>query len=459
MSDTKAISLPDRYDVLSRKAPGHMSEIITPVGDALDMIDTLLGDMEAAACGSFLILRGDTGTGKSTFIHTVGIFRNNVETITLAKDADLGQALGGLAPTRHALRIIVLEGREALTDVSQELLEKSIHSINAFVRTVSGEKTLIAWPVNRDDLALRLSSLASELGGEALVGLGDPVYRFPGPPKNRFLEIANNTIALLNQGENIHDLGISNLRAEEILAETSTIGAFLAKIRAELLANQKVLRALTKSDRSRVWIVVLAGNEPDGDVDGLTRGTLYSADIDRMLSVTQANIVGELKMYPEKLGMLGSYFDARILHFPIVAALAAVRSFAHPELRTKMKDVGMVVSPVPDAINRLKDSSICSSFTDSPMGARKVGGKPGNNTVASFEKLTAIAAKDDVPLNRAVADALVASGIITSYTLEGDFGNGLTRTTDIVAETTVGQVRLEMMWRKKTGVQKLPTMC
>jgi len=451
MSDTKAISLPDRYDMLRRKATDHMGEIITPVNDALTIVDNLLIDMCASSSGCFLILRGDTGTGKSTFIHTVGIFRKNVETITLAKDIDLSVALGALPATNCALRIVVLENREALTDVSNELLEKSIHSINSFVRTENGEKTLVAWPVNRDDLAERLAVLAKELGGEALIGVGEPIYRFGGPPKGKFLEIANNTIALLNQGENIHDLGISNARADEILEGTITIGSFLAKIRAELLSNQKMLQALVKSDRPRVWIVVLAANETDGDVDGLTRGTLYSADIDRMLSVTQANIVEELKQYPEKLGMLGTYLDARILHFPIVSALSAVRSYAQAELQGKMKDANMLTSAEPDTLNRLKETSVYSSFKNLPIGARKVGGKPGSNTVASFQKLTAIASKDDVQLNRAIAEALLASGAINSYTLEGDFGNGLTRRTDIVAETDEGQVRLEMMWRKKTG--------
>lgn len=296
--------------MLRRKAQAHIAEIISPVNDGLDMIDSYQADMRASSRGAFLILRGDSGTGKSTFIHTVGLFRKDIETITFTKDKDLSIALAELTATKFSLRIIVLEGREALTDVSNELLEKSIHSINSFIRTEEGEKTLVAWPVNRDDLADRLAKLGQELGGEALLGTGNPIYMFAGPPKDKFLEIANNTIALLNQGENIHDLGISNTRAYQLLENTNTIGLFLAKIRQELLANQTDLRKLAKSERPRVWIIVLAGNEPDGDVDGLTRGTLYSADIDRMLSVTKANIVEELKQFPEKLGMLGTYLDA-----------------------------------------------------------------------------------------------------------------------------------------------------
>lgn len=451
MSTNLEISLPDRYDMLERKAIGQLSQIISPVEEALEHIDLIYSDMKASSRGAFLILRGDSGTGKSTFIHTIGLFREEIETITIKKEDDINETLKYLPNTKAKLRVIVLEGREALTDVSKELLEKSIHSINSFIRTIAGEKTLVAWPVNRDDLANTLSKLAFELGAEALTGLDDPVYRFPGPPKSQFLNIANNTIALLNQGEQIHDLGISTVRAGQLLEESPTIGVFLAKIRRDLLANQRELSSLTKKELCRVWIVVLAGNEPDSDIDGVTRGTMYSADIDRMLSVTNANIVQELKQHPEKLGLLGTYFDARVLHIPVLAALAAVRTYANDDLKKVMKAAGMSTSPEKDTKDRIESTNLASSFKNVPIGAKKVGGKVGSNSVAAFEKLTNIAASNDVALNRALAECLVDIGMITGYQLEQDFGKGLTRRTDIVADTSNSKIRLEIMWRRKTG--------
>jgi DNA (cytosine-5)-methyltransferase 1 len=451
MNNTIEISLPDRYDMLQRKAVGQLSQIISPVEDALDHVDMLYSDMKASSRGALLIIRGDSGTGKSTFIHTIGLFRDEIETLTITKEEDIGRTLDSLATTHAKLRIVVLEGREALTDVSKELLEKSIHSINSFIRTPAGEHTLIAWPVNRDDLAQKLSELAAELGAEAMTGLGDPIYKFPGPPKSEFLKIANNTIALLNQGEQIHDLGISSTRAEELLHESATIGIFLAKIRKDLLTNQKALATLAKKEPCRVWIVVLAGNEPDSDIDGVTRGTMYSADIDRMLSVTNANVVQELKQHPEKLGLLGTYFDARVLHIPVLAALAAVRTYASGDLKKIMKAAGMSTSAQKDTKDRIESTNFAFSFKNTPIGARKVGGKIGSNSEAAFEKLTNIAASNDIALNKALAECLLAIGIIKSYKLEQDFGKGLTRRTDIVATTENTTIRLEMMWRRKTG--------
>jgi hypothetical protein len=451
MSPTIDISLPDRYDMLARKAVNQLSQIIAPVETALEHIDALHADMRASCRGTFLIIRGDSGTGKSTFIHTIGLFREEVETITFSKDQDVGDALRSLTPTTKKLRIVVFEGREALTDVSKELLEKSIHAINNFVRTPAGELTIVAWPANRDDLAASLSSLSTEIGAEALVGLESPIFRFQGPPKDEYIAIANKTLALLNQGETLHDLGISDDRSAVLVRESSTIGVFLAKVRRDLLSNQRQLATLTKKEVCRVWIVVLAGNEPEGDIDALTRGTMYSADIDRMLSVTNANIVKDLKEFPEKLGLLGTYLDARVLHVPVLAALAAVRTYAGDNLRETMKGAGMLAAPEKDAKERLADTNLVASFNNAPIGARKVGGKVGPNSVAAFEKLTNIASTNDVQLNRAIADCLKALGVINEYALEQDFGNGMTRRTDIVASTSSSNIRLEMMWRKKTG--------
>lgn len=451
MTSTIEISLPDRYDILARKATDQLSQIISPVDDALAHVDSMYVDMRASSRGAFLILRGDSGTGKSTFIHTVGLFREGIDVVTIAKNKDISDELESLPSVKGNMRIVVLEGREALTDVSKEVLEKSIHAINSFLRTPEGENTLVAWLANRDDLAIRLAELAGELGAETLVGLGDPIYRFPGPQKSQFVGIVNKTLALLNQGEGLHDLGISDDRAAVLVRESGTIGAFMSKVRKDLTANQQQLVGLVKKEACRVWIVALAGNEPEGDIDGLTRGTMYSADVDRMLSVTNANVVTDLKQYPEKLGLLGTYLDARVLHVPVLAALAAVRAYASEDLRKKMKDAGMTVAAEADAKERFLETGLTASFKNVPIGARKVGSKIGSNSVAAFEKLTALASDNDVPLNEAIAECLKDIGAIESYALEQDFGTGLTRRTDILAVRQGTKIRLEMMWRKRTS--------
>ena len=116
-----------------------------------------------------------------------------------------------------------------------------------------------------------------------------------------------------------------------------------------------------------------------------------------------------------------------------------------------MKAAGMSTAPEKDAKERLNETNLLASFKDRPIGARKVGGKVGSNSVTAFEKLTNIASTNDVQLNRAIAECLKDMGVITSYEVEKDLGTGMTRRTNILATTPTSSIRLELMWRRKTG--------
>jgi len=146
--DRLLLFVPDRFDVLERRAKHkhELKTIIVAVDDALAHLDDTYSDMIAAGRGAFWVLRGSSGSGKSTFLHTVNLFRQQVETISIQSDESVPQTLAALRkyePATEKLQIIVIEGREALTDFSVDQLEKDLHSINSFIRSCSGERALI----------------------------------------------------------------------------------------------------------------------------------------------------------------------------------------------------------------------------------------------------------------------------------------------------------------------------
>lgn len=442
--------VPDRFDILFRRAPGSLGDIIVPVDDSLRYFDDIYAEMESAGRGRFVIMKADSGSGKSTFLRTINLFREGVESLAFGTDVDVAESVKKLESSGDRLRVVVIEGREALTDLSSQDLEKYVHSINAFLRTEKGERTVIVWPCNTDDLVRSLSYIANKLGADALLGVGDPVYLFCGPSKSRYIQIAQQTISTLNEGASLSDLGISEDRAVELLRQVGTIGRYLGLVRDELNANRAMVSSLLAKERCHLWVVVVAGNDPDNDVAALTRGSSSTADIERMLAVTQANIVEELKRYPEKLGILGSVLDVRIIYVSIATALSVVRNYASDELREVMASKDLSKNSDSSADARLAQSELALAFQGEKLGTRSRG-KTGSNTLAAFEKLSSIASTNDIMLNKAVADSLVAGRLIGSYELEKDFGTGLTRTTDIYIKNGTEIVRLEMMWRKKTG--------
>ena len=101
--------------------------------------------------------------------------------------------------------------------------------------------------------------------------------------------------------------------------------------------------------------MVIAGNDPDADVAALTRGGQALVDIDRLMTSTEANVVKELKNYPDRVGILGSVLDARIVHLDMVTILAVAREYGDAELHELMRKKGMSTQADKSAATRLRD--------------------------------------------------------------------------------------------------------
>jgi hypothetical protein len=450
--DREDLYVPDRFEALREAGDEALHSIIIPVPEALGRIDERFREMRASRRGAFMLLRGETGAGKSTFLDTVGMFRQGVVAARVPASASIAEALEGLGPTTVP-RIAVLEGREALGQGSAEGIEESLHAVNAFVRSPAGGDTLVVWPTNTDEMTHMLVSVGSRLGGEALFGTGDPVERFGGPAQGDFVRIAEQTVQALNEGASLAALGISDEQAQAMAAEAETIGRYLALVRHALLANDSYVGGLMEVERYRMWTLVIAGNDPENDVAAVTRGAQSYADIDRLMSATEANVVKELKKYPEKLGILGTSLDARVLHMDMVTVLSVARAYGDETLHDLMRRAGMSTSASggTPASTRLTGSELGRVLADNSLGTRKRGSKPGGGTEAAFSSLAGIARTNDGAINRAIAEGLQQIGLISEYDVERDLGTELKFTSDLYVVRAGEPIRIEVMWRSETS--------
>jgi DNA (cytosine-5)-methyltransferase 1 len=446
---TDELNVPDRFEGLADAGSGSLKLIISPVEETLALIDQRFTDMRAARRGGLMILRGETGAGKSTFLNTVGLFRTGVVTERIAGTDDVDDVLKRISSASEP-RIIVLEGREALGEVARASLEASMHAINTFVRTDAGRYTLVVWPTNTDPLTEDLAEIATALGAEALFGVGEPFDYFNGPPKSDFVSIAEKTVAALNEGASLVALGISEPRAAELVDQAATIGKYLALIRTELLANGGRVQRLLPQERASLYTVVIAP-DVEGDVAALTRGGYAYADIDRLMTSTGANVVEELKKHPEQLGILGTVLDARILHLDLVTILAIARHYGDEQLHGFMQALGMSTTTDTSADERLSSSELGLVLAGRTLGTRRRGSKPGDNTEAAFLNLASVARNNDGACNRAIGKGLVDIGLVESAETEKDLGTNLTYYSDLYVVKEGARIRIEVMWRSKTS--------
>lgn len=447
------VVVPDRYETLARRANDKLPSIVEPVPGSLAVVDEIFARMKRTGRGAFLILRGASGAGKSTFLHTVNLYKNGVQSVSVPGGASIRQFLEQHSATANALEILVLEEREAAISFSDAELEDWLHAINGFIRSQRGENCLVVWPCNTDKLRDRIVSLARDIGGEALLGPGEPWHIFEGPDRSTFAAIAEKTLSVLNQSATLSDLGLTVDAVEEASSKASTIGGFLAALDEQIAAAQRGVAKLLDREQCRLWVIVAAGNDPGPDVSGLTRGRFAAIDTERLMTSTGANVVADLKKQPEKIGILGTVLDAKILHLPVLTASAIARAYADEALQKRMKDVGLSLKPdnKAEAIERLKQTELASVFASGAQGTLNRGPKLGSKSVEAFEKLADIASTNDSLLNRAIGQALVDAGLITGFKVEQEFGQNMKRKTDILAESPSGPIRLEVMWRKSTG--------
>lgn len=444
------LSVPDRFEMIRSSGSGTLRSLVSPVGTSLDDLDSRFMDLRAARRGGFAVMRGEPGAGKSTFLDTVHLFREGVVTERIRQEDDIAECLSRLPRTEGA-RIVVVEGREALLDVSESALETSMHVINTFVRSPTGELTLVVWPTNTDPLMNSLIELGGRLGGKALLGHEGGIMRFTGPHPDSFVGIAERTIASLNDGASLSALGISEDRARELAIGESTIGDYLGAVRRELLYNDARVKKLLRTEQFRLWVVVIAGNDVEGDVAALTRGGFAYADVDRLVNSTGANIVQELKKQPDDLGILGTVLDVKILHLDVFTALAVARQHQNDKLRDAMRSENLSVRKDNQADDRLAGSELGLIIAGSSLGTRRRGMKAGGNTKTAFEGLARIARTDDGLLNRAIGEGLVSTGLVASYETEKPLGTALRYQSDLYVLRRDEPIRIEVMWRTSTG--------
>ncbi len=444
--------LPDRFEALRNAGHNSLRTIVHPVEGTLSSLDGRFAEMRMSGRGALIILRGESGAGKSTFLETVYLFRDGVTTERVPNTTHVEAMLQALGAS-DGPRIVLVEGREALRAEPTSALEADLHAVNGFVRSDAGANTLVVWPTNTDELADVLSKLAANIGAEALFGVGSPIERFAGPQPDKFVAIVDQTVQALNRGASLAAMGISDDHAHALAAQSRTIGHFIGLICEQLRKNRGHVTGLLKLERYRLWTLVIAGNEPENDVAAVTRGSRSYADIDRLLSATSANVVSELKKHPERLGLLGSNLDARVVHMDMLTALAAARSHGDVALHKLMQTEGMSTthSGSKSAAERLMTSELGVLLAADELGTRKPGSRPGGGTQSAFASLTAIARNNDGKINRAIGEALLAAGLIESYEAEKDVGGALTFASDLCLMRAKEPIRLEIMWRSKTS--------
>lgn len=449
--------LPTRFENINVKNKEVLKNFILRNNKAIRHIRTMIVNMESSNSGAFLLLKGESGIGKTTLINTLPFFLINQNILIEAVDEkkDLREYLNKCKEVRNGIRLIVLEGREFSSQVKFSELEKSLTAINQFIRSQQGKNTIVVWPCNGEEMVQDILYFSSQIGGTSLFR-DDTVFELEGPDESDYYGILKNTFYILNQEDIEDDYGVTKAEAAKIRTnlEKITIGSFLEKTRSNLIQNiLKIDGAFQDYDYEsfKLWILVIAKNNPLDDVTYLTKGNYANVDFQRLLSSTSGNISHKIQKNSNIIGLLAKELDCRILYIPYELVTNSITSTKNDALKKLLSQNGVKIhNSATKRIDILK-SSLGSAITGSQIHYKRTTSKIEDSQLSQdFSNILKITQNNDRIANEELGKILEENELVYSSRPEQSFGLNYSVRTDLLCGIEGNYLRLEMMWRTST---------
>jgi hypothetical protein len=154
IADTKKISL---------------KPLIVPVYEGIKEIDEQLQRVEETGMGRLFIICGESGSGKTTFLNSLGYFIDDlyIKSVTMKNidSTDLVQTtLDAAGRELDQKSLIVLEGKETPGALKDDEIDNLLAALNIDFRTDSGSSTLFVIPTPSQAVANSISQRAAAVG-------------------------------------------------------------------------------------------------------------------------------------------------------------------------------------------------------------------------------------------------------------------------------------------------------
>lgn len=411
----KTLNLPGRFEKLeteSRATGSDLAGIIQRVDSACMEIEVVLREVKTSGLGRLQILHGYSGSGKSTFLHGLQYFFDNIDAIRIPKAtplAGIAQYIENDSLHRKEHRLYIIHDRDNPTDTDTEL-RAAIEAMRSIFRTDAG-KALVVWPITDVFAARRIADLAWDIGRDSLLGTRSRIYNFIGLPREVFISVADLTTRSLNSGENLESFGVGGSIAQELARESSTIGEFYSRLNGKSAErNASVLRLLKARVRPHVWIVVPGDDlkELDRTISALTQGTRNRLDIDKIAEFLDnkentSAYLNEWRVRRADMAYLMRILDVRLFELPPNAALASLRCYGEESTKAGLQKKTETSDNCAEVMSRVRLGQAIVD-PESPLTLRVRD--TSEEMAKEFMAIQQLAGKGDEALNKAVALAL-----------------------------------------------------
>jgi energy-coupling factor transporter ATP-binding protein EcfA2 len=232
----KVVNLPRRFEALERQADqsdATLKKIVRHQGPDSLRIEKLLHQVRNGGLGRFEIFLGHSGSGKTTFLKTLPQVFSEIIVQEIPKEIPLLDAADYIRANHtqgQNSKIWLIADRDNPSVQPQEAAD-FFESLRVLFREDAG-RVLVCWPMSDLSQAEQLSVQAWAIGRDSLVDLTQGLYRFCGPSRITFYEIAEQTLTSLS-GHGLADFGLTAEIAYPLAVESETIAEFYARLEAK----------------------------------------------------------------------------------------------------------------------------------------------------------------------------------------------------------------------------------
>lgn len=353
--------LPTRWEYLQPKITGEeellVRTIIRPVYSALDVLRDIFETLTITGGAQLLIMRADTGSGKTTFLNTVHHYiqdiKLNITTIDLQplSEKTFADELWKFSPRQDGINLLVLEGREKPADVSDDFMQVVLANINRFSRT-KRVPLLFVIPTIEEEVARSWCEHGASIGDlipEQVLYEGSKWYRFPGVARDQYVEIAEETVRVLNAPYTLIEYGVSPDEVKTWSQSANTIGDYIATLANKIANRRRKARIPTRGTRERVWVVFCS---PDNRHYDHTYHIIQGLVLDDSLRASSVKLVppsSDAQLFKHwrtgirwaQLLNAVNYLDLRLVNLPITTVVSAALAYGDDDLLQSFKDTSL----------------------------------------------------------------------------------------------------------------------
>ncbi len=349
--------LPTRWEYLQPEIEGKkvsLRTIIRPVHQGMNVIEDIVEYLRTTGGCQVLVIRADTGSGKTTFLNTlphymqdIGFHTQTLDLQPLSED-EFGAELRKIHVSSAKINLIILEGREKPLDISDKYIQVVLANINRFARS-KRVPLLFVIPTIEEQVARNWCDHGTRIGDlipEQKLYEGSRWYNFPGVSRDKYIEIAEETVRTLNPPNILFDFGVSPEEVKGWVANAPTIGRFIEILANRISDRRRVTKITSKGKKEHVWIVYCSPDNRHYDhtylvIDGLCQDEKLKVSPTKLIPPNSDTPLLKDWLQPAKWTKLvatRNYLDIRLINFPIITVVTSALVYGDEDLLQSFKD-------------------------------------------------------------------------------------------------------------------------